>query len=137
REQGPAPAAPEHRFVWLAVVSSYVLAELGDKTMLATVALASDHNWAGVRIGATVAMVLADGLAVLVGALLHPRLPDRMVPGSAGVLFLMVGCWLLPDGGVGWRGLAGVVTSSTAVAAAVVAIVVPMRARVAARKAIQ
>ena len=43
RDRGPTPAAPEHRFVLLAVVSSYVLAELGDKTMLATVALASDR----------------------------------------------------------------------------------------------
>src|SRR6185369_11137138 len=46
----------EPRHVLLAVISSFVLAELGDKTMLATVALASDHNWAGVWIGATAGM---------------------------------------------------------------------------------
>ena len=57
------------------VISSFVLAELGDKTMLATVALASDH-WAGVWIGATAGMVLADGVAIAVGAVLHKRLPD-------------------------------------------------------------
>jgi len=66
----------ERRHVLLAVISSFVLAELGDKTMLATVALASDHNWAGVWIGATAGMVLADGVAIAVGALLHKRLPE-------------------------------------------------------------
>jgi putative Ca2+/H+ antiporter (TMEM165/GDT1 family) len=53
-------AQPRH--VLLAVISSFVLAELGDKTMLATVALASDRNWAGVWIGATAGMLLADGV---------------------------------------------------------------------------
>ena len=53
----------EPRYVLLAVISSFVLAELGDKTMLATMTLASDHNWAGVWIGATAGMVLADGVA--------------------------------------------------------------------------
>src|SRR5258705_1016011 len=44
-DQAVKVAEPRH--VLLAVISSFVLAELGDKTMLATVALASDHNWAG------------------------------------------------------------------------------------------
>lgn len=131
------PSAPEHRFVLLAVVSSYVLAELGDKTMFATVALASDHNWAGVWIGATVAMVLADGLAIAVGALLHRRLPERLLHGLASVLFLLFGMWLLFDGAFGWRWVAVVVTSSTAAVAVIIAVVVPMRTRVAARKAAQ
>ena len=72
---------PEPRYVIFAVISSFVLAELGDKTMLATVALASDHNWAGVWIGATVGMVLADGVAIAVGRLLHRRLPERFLHG--------------------------------------------------------
>src|SRR4051812_34393711 len=51
RADSESPAkVPVHRFVLAAVVSSVVLAELGDKTMLATVALASDYNWAGVWI---------------------------------------------------------------------------------------
>lgn len=51
---GSAPgetAVREPRFVLFAVVSSVLLAELGDKTMLATVALASDRNWLGVWLG--------------------------------------------------------------------------------------
>ncbi len=73
-------AVPEPRFVIFAVISSFVLAELGDKTMLATVALASDHNWAGVWLGATLGMVLADGVAIAAGALLHKRLPEQLPP---------------------------------------------------------
>ena len=106
----------------LAVVSSYVLAELGDKTMLVTVALASDHNWAGVWIGATGAMVLADGLAIAAGALLHRRLPKRLLHGLASVLFVLFGLWLLFDTALGWPWVAVVATASAAVLAAAVAI---------------
>jgi putative Ca2+/H+ antiporter (TMEM165/GDT1 family) len=76
-------AVAEPRYVIFAVISSFVLAELGDKTMLATVALASDHDWAGVWIGATVGMVLADGVAIAVGALL-PQAAARAVPAQPG-----------------------------------------------------
>jgi Ca2+/H+ antiporter, TMEM165/GDT1 family len=124
-----APAAPEHRFVLLAVVSSYVLAELGDKTMLATVALASHHNWAGVWIGATAAMVLADALAIAAGALLHRRLPERLLHELASVLFVLFGLWLLFDTALGWRWVAVAATASAAVLAAAVAIAAPLRAR--------
>lgn len=107
----------EPRFVLFAVISSFVLAELGDKTMLATVALASDYNWAGVWIGATVGMVLADGVAIAAGALLHTRLPERFLHGLASVLFLLFGLWMLFDGALGWRWVAVAVTGGAAVTA--------------------
>jgi putative Ca2+/H+ antiporter (TMEM165/GDT1 family) len=107
----------ESRHVLLAVISSFVLAELGDKTMLATVALASEHNWAGVWIGATAGMVLADGAAIAVGAVLHKRLPERFLHGLASVLFLFFGLWLLFDTALGLRWLAIGVTAALAGAA--------------------
>jgi Ca2+/H+ antiporter, TMEM165/GDT1 family len=100
-----------------------VLAELGDKTMLATVALASDHNWAGVWIGATAGMVLADGVAIGVGAWAHKRLPGHFLHGLASVLFLLFGLWLLFDGVLGLRWVALAVTGSVAAAAAIAAVV--------------
>ena len=103
----------------LAVISSFVLAELGDKTMLATMTLASDHNWAGVWIGATAGMVLADGVAIAVGAVMHKRLPEHFLHGMASVLFLLFGLWLLFDGALGWRWVALAVTGSVAAAAAI------------------
>jgi len=111
----------EPRHVLLAVISSFVLAELGDKTMLATVALASDHNWAGVWIGATAGMVLADGVAIAVGAVLHKRLPERFLHGLASVLFALFGIWLLLDTAIGLRWMALVATGAVAVATATTA----------------
>ena len=87
------------------------------------------------RLGATLAMVLADGLAIAVGALLHRRLPERLLHGLASVLFLLFGLWLLFDAALGWRWLAVVVTASAATVAAIIAIVVPLRSRLAARRA--
>ncbi|HEX2286946.1 MAG TPA: TMEM165/GDT1 family protein [Mycobacterium sp.] len=112
----------EPRHVLFAVISSFVLAELGDKTMLATVALASDHHWAGVWIGATAGMVLADGVAIAVGALLHTRLPEHFLHRLASVLFLLFGLWLLFDGALGLRWVALAVTGWVTVAAIAVAV---------------
>lgn len=119
RDGGEDDAKPvtEPRFVLLAIISSFVLAELGDKTMLATVALASDHNWAGVWLGATAGMVLADGVAIAVGAVLHKRLPEGLLHRLAAVMFLLFGLWMLFDGALGWRWPAVAITGSVAVAA--------------------
>lgn len=108
----------EPRFVLLAIVSSFVLAELGDKTMLATVALASDQNWAGVWIGATIGMVLADGVAIAVASVMHKRLPARFLHGLASLLFLLFGLFLFFDGGLGLPWVAVAVTGTTAAVAA-------------------
>lgn len=107
----------EPRYVLFAVISSFVLAELGDKTMLATVALASDNNWAGVWLGATLGMVLADGVAIAAGALLHTRLPERFLHILASVLFLLFGLWMLFDAALGLRPVAIAVTVTVALSA--------------------
>ncbi|MEO3759909.1 TMEM165/GDT1 family protein [Mycobacterium sp. B14F4] len=112
----------EPRFVIFAIVSSFVLAELGDKTMLATVTLASDYNWAGVWIGATLGMVLADGVAIAVGRMMHTRLPARFLHGLASVLFLLFGLWLLFDGALGLRWAAVAITATAGVAALAVVV---------------
>lgn len=118
---GEVAGAREPRFALLAVVSSILLAELSDKTTLATVTLASDHNWAGVWVGTTVGMVLANGLAVVAGRLLHRRLPERFLHASAGLLFLLFGLWMLFDGALGWRWVALASVVAVVLVAAVVA----------------
>ncbi len=117
------------RFALLPIVPSFVLAELGDKTMLATVALASDQNWPGVWIGATIGMVLANGVAIAVGSLMHKRLPARLLHGLAGLLFLLFGLFLFFDGGLGLRWLAAAVTGAVAILATAVATVAWCRNR--------
>jgi Ca2+/H+ antiporter, TMEM165/GDT1 family len=130
----PVETVQRPHFALLAVISSYLLAELGDKTMLATVALASAHNWLGVWIGATAAMVVADGLAIAVGMLLHKRLPTRLLHALASVLFLLFGLWLLISSTLGQP----IATAAVVCAAAAAALVWARRhrARPAARQAV-
>lgn len=113
------------RFALLAVVSSIVLAELSDKTTLATITLASDHDWVGVWIGTTIAMVLANGLAIVAGILLHRRMPVRLLHILAGLLFLAFGLWMLFDSALGWRWVA---VASIAAVIAVAALLATLRA---------
>ncbi|WP_068279820.1 TMEM165/GDT1 family protein [Aldersonia kunmingensis] len=82
---------------FFAVMSAFLLAELGDKTMLATVTLAADRDWVGVWIGSTIGMVAADALAIGVGALLGKHLPERVIAMVAGGLFLLFGGVMLVD----------------------------------------
>ena len=121
-DDGEEPRVAEPRFVIFAIVSSFLLAELGDKTMLATVALASDQHWAGVWIGATLGMIAADGVAIVVGRLMHKRLPERFLHYLASVLFLLFGLFMFVNGALELPGAAVVVTAATAVAAAVIAV---------------
>ncbi|ETW25530.1 TMEM165/GDT1 family protein [Mycobacterium gastri] len=113
------PGTPRQpRFALLTVVSSFVLAELSDKTTLATVTLASDHDWVGVWIGSTLGMILADGLAIAAGLLLHQRLPEQLLHVLASLLFLLFGLWMLFDSALGWRSVAIGVTAAVAIVAA-------------------
>jgi putative Ca2+/H+ antiporter (TMEM165/GDT1 family) len=83
--------------VVLTVGSAFLLAELGDKTMLATITLASQNGWAGTWLGATLGMVAAAALAIIVGRQLGKRLPGRAVRYVAAGLFAAFGVWLLVE----------------------------------------
>lgn len=78
----------------LAVSVAFFLAELGDKTMLATITLATTHGWFGTWLGSTVGMVAADALAILVGRWLGKRLPEKVIKYGAAALFALFGIWL-------------------------------------------
>ena len=83
---------------FFAVTSAFLLAELGDKTMLATITLAADNDWVGVWIGSTLGMVAADALAILVGAIAGKHLPERLIQIVAAASFLVFGIFILVDG---------------------------------------
>jgi len=85
------------RSAFFAVAIAFFLAELGDKTMLATITLATTEGWFGVWIGSTIGMVAADALAIAVGAILGRRLPERVIKIGAAVLFALFGVLLLVD----------------------------------------
>jgi putative Ca2+/H+ antiporter (TMEM165/GDT1 family) len=86
------------RSALLAVAVTFLLAELGDKTMLATITLATDRDWFGTWLGSTVGMVCADALAVVLGAALARFLPPAVVRVGAAVLFFLFGALLIAQG---------------------------------------
>ncbi|MFM8388866.1 MAG: TMEM165/GDT1 family protein, partial [Actinomycetota bacterium] len=75
------------RNVLVSVGTVFFLAELGDKTMLATVTLATREGVVGTWLGSTVGMVAADALAIVVGRALGSRLPERAIKVGAAVAF--------------------------------------------------
>jgi putative Ca2+/H+ antiporter (TMEM165/GDT1 family) len=81
----------------LAVGTAFFLAELGDKTMLATITLATQHGWFGTWLGSTLGMVAADALAIVVGRMLGRHLPEKAIRYGAAALFVMFGVWLLVE----------------------------------------
>ena len=87
----------------LAVGLAFFLAELGDKTMLATITLAVREDWLGTWIGSTVGMVAADALAIGVGALLGRKLPEKVIQYGAAAAFAIFGLVLVAEG-AGWLG---------------------------------
>ncbi|KWX00362.1 hypothetical protein TH66_16220 [Carbonactinospora thermoautotrophica] len=78
----------------LAASIAFFLAELGDKTMLATVTLATREGLFGTWAGSTLGMVAADALAIVVGMQLGKRLPERVIRIGAGALFALFGLLL-------------------------------------------
>ncbi|MDN5717467.1 MAG: TMEM165/GDT1 family protein [Janibacter sp.] len=87
----------------LAVGLAFFLAELGDKTMLATITLAVREDWLGTWIGSTVGMVAADALAIAVGAVLGRKLPEKVIKYGAATAFALFGLVLIAEG-LGWLG---------------------------------
>ncbi|MEU7899329.1 TMEM165/GDT1 family protein [Nonomuraea sp. NPDC049152] len=79
----------------IAVTVAFFLSELGDKTMLATITLATQHGWLGTWIGSTVGMVAADALAIVVGRLLGRHLPEKAIRYGAAAAFAVFGVLLL------------------------------------------
>jgi putative Ca2+/H+ antiporter (TMEM165/GDT1 family) len=97
-EDEEAKAEKTSPSAFFAVAIAFFLAELGDKTMLATVTLATTEGWFGTWVGSTVGMVAADALAIGVGAVLGKHLPEKTIKYGAAILFFLFGAWLLVEG---------------------------------------
>jgi Ca2+/H+ antiporter, TMEM165/GDT1 family len=71
---------------------AFFLAEMGDKTQIATVALAARYeSLAAVVVGTTLGMLLANAPAVFMGEAIAKRVPMRLVRGVAAALFAALG----------------------------------------------
>ncbi|MEU1547314.1 TMEM165/GDT1 family protein [Nocardia sp. NPDC005745] len=91
-DDDPEPKTPKAAGApFFVVLSAFLLAELGDRTMFATAALATDYDWVGVWLGSTIGMVAADALAIAVGILVGKHLPEHAIGIGSGLLFLYFG----------------------------------------------
>ena len=78
------------------------LAELGDKTQLATLLFAtkSPGNLLAVFIGASFALVVASAIGVLAGGFVAQYLSPKLLSYIAGAGFVLIGAWTIWQGGV-------------------------------------
>ena len=81
-----------HAGVFVTTLVAFFLAEMGDKTQIATVALAARyHSFAPVVAGTTLGMMIVNVPAVLIGGRLAHRLPIRLVHAIAAAIFAVLG----------------------------------------------
>ncbi|HIH43272.1 TPA: TMEM165/GDT1 family protein [Candidatus Woesearchaeota archaeon] len=77
--------------------ATIALAELGDKTMIAMIALSARYKKAHIKLllGALLGFLFVDGAAILAGAYLFTFLPSKMIKLFAGFLFIGFGIYML------------------------------------------
>ncbi len=90
-----ASDARARRSVVATIVVAMIVAELGDKTMLGTAALASTRSPLMIWLGSAAGMTAASGVAIAVGRLLHRRLPADLLRRLSAIAFALFGILLL------------------------------------------
>ena len=90
-DEDEAPAA-SHYGVFATTLVAFFLAEMGDKTQVATVMLAARYDaWAAVVAGTTLGMMLANVPAVFAGEAIAKQVPMRLVHAIAAGIFAVLG----------------------------------------------
>jgi len=81
-----------HSGIFVTVALTFFMAEMGDKTQIATVALAAQfHQFFAVVAGTTLGMMLANVPVVFLGHRFADRLPAKAVHGVAALIFVVLG----------------------------------------------
>ena len=83
--------------VLLTVFAAVFVAELGDKTQLATMLFASDKDVGKltVFVGASLALIVASGIGVLAGGFISHYISEKHLQDIAGAGFIAIGIWTL------------------------------------------
>ena len=83
--------------IFLTVFASVFIAELGDKTQLATMLFAADKEVSRVTVflAASAALIVATGLGVLAGSVLTQLISERLLHYVAGAGFIVIGVFTL------------------------------------------
>ncbi len=79
------------------VFTAVFIAELGDKTQLATLLFAADKdvNKMTVFLGASLALILTSAIGVLAGGLISQYVGEKQLHYIAGIGFIAIGAWTL------------------------------------------
>jgi putative Ca2+/H+ antiporter (TMEM165/GDT1 family) len=86
--------------VFTATLIAFFLAEMGDKTQVATIALAAQYQaFVSVVLGTTLGMMIANVPAVLLGDRIADRMPVRLVHRIAAAVFAVLGVMTLAGAG--------------------------------------
>jgi putative Ca2+/H+ antiporter (TMEM165/GDT1 family) len=87
----------------LTVAIAFFLAELGDKTQLATISLAAEYKtFCGVWLGSTLGMVVADGLAIIIGIIMGKNLPEKVIKYISAGIFIAFGLIITAEAIMKW-----------------------------------
>ena len=92
-----AEAARGARYgVFIATIIAFFVAEMGDKTQVATIVLAAQYHplWQVVA-GTTIGMMLANVPVVWLGSRFASKLPLKAARIAAAILFAALGLWIL------------------------------------------
>jgi putative Ca2+/H+ antiporter (TMEM165/GDT1 family) len=83
--------------VLLTVFSVVFIAELGDKTQLATMLFAADKEVSKLTVflGASLALVAASAMGVLAGSIISEYVSEKQLKLVAGIGFIGIGIWTL------------------------------------------
>ena len=83
--------------VFATIFAAVFIAELGDKTQLATMLFAADKevNKLTVFLAASAALIVASAIGVLAGSLLSAYISERVLSYVAGVGFMLIGAYTL------------------------------------------
>jgi len=80
------------------VAVAFFFAEMGDKTQLATVALAAKYQSVlPVLVGTTAGMLIADAIGIGIGIVMGKKIPERAVKWGAALIFIGFGFWGLHE----------------------------------------
>ena len=82
------------------VFAAIFVAELGDKTQLATMLFAADKEVSKITVflGSSLALILTSALGVLFGSILSQHINAKYMSILAGVGFILIGSWSLYKG---------------------------------------
>jgi putative Ca2+/H+ antiporter (TMEM165/GDT1 family) len=83
--------------VFLMIFGTVFLAELGDKTQLATVLFATEENLGRLTVflAASLALIATTGIGVVAGSFVANQIDTRLLSYIAGVGFILIGAWTI------------------------------------------